>query len=324
MSWNQSQAPARNQGTKRPAGGVLRLALLVAAACFAVGAGVWWMTGRTGRAVATDAGKHTDAGRKLKHAAHGVKKSGRDAVRDAMPKNLPRRAKKHQHRDKPVDLYAHLPAKERALAESVQKALDSDDLTSTVKAAEAALASKNAEVRQNAVEALGWFGVEALPELTGCMADPDEDVRNAAANAWELAVQQLEKAGDQFNVVMAAFGSLTDEDQLTMLNGIVRGAALELIDGADDDATSSNNRLDVVQKLVDVIEGDNPKSATAAKEVYEDITGNEWRSFEEAERYLADPENYDPDEAPQTVEVMPPAESTSGEQAETATDETAP
>jgi len=236
---------------------------------------------------------------KLTRPGKADARSARERVQAAMPATLPQREKKQAMR-LPADLFAHLKGLDRKRAEALQEALDNEDFSATAKAAKEALRSENPEIRQNAVEALGWFGAEALPELTTCMADADEDVRNAAANLWELAVQELESPAEQLPVVMAAFGALKDEDQLTSLGGILGGAALQWIDGEEDAGEVAKRRLSVVQGLVDIIEGEgcDPRNVAAAKQAFEDVCGHEWISFEEAGRYLEDPEGYDPQAEP--------------------------
>lgn len=225
----------------------------------------------------------------------GAKKSPREAVRSAL-KGRP--AKKRAKGGgiafvKPDAIFAHLKGKDRQLAESVQKALDAEDFEKTMKAAEEAMQSDLAEVRQNAVEAMAWFGEDALPELTAAMADPDEDVSSAAENAWEQAVNDMESADTRLSVTLAAMSSLSNPDALASISGIMSGAANELIDGADDEAVAAKRRLEVVQSLVDIIENGPKACAEQAKEAYSDIVDVEWTGVEAAENHLYELYDYD-------------------------------
>ncbi len=179
------------------------------------------------------------------------------------------------------------------MAESLQKSLDEDDLESTLAASEKALRSANAEVRLLAIEALGWFGHDALPELTEAMGDADEDVAEAAESAWELALSELDSADRRFSIAAAALATLGNEDHLISIAGQLSGAALEMIDGEDDEAKAAEKRLSVVQSLVDVMGSKYRTNVEQAEEAYEDITGHEWRGIDEAELYLMDPDNYE-------------------------------
>ena len=59
-------------------------------------------------------------------------------------------------------------------------------------------------------------------------------------------------------------------------------------------------RVEVIQSVVNMIEDAHPARSEAAREIYEEITGHEWISVEEAERYLADPDSYEPPEEGET------------------------
>ena len=113
-----------------------------------------------------------------------------------------------------IDGFSELPPKDRSLAEAVQSALDNDDYDATIKAATKALNSTNASVRLHAVEALGWFGKKALAELTPCMADPDEEVAQAAVNAWEMGLSEIDSAKDRFDFSLMALTTISEKDAL--------------------------------------------------------------------------------------------------------------
>lgn len=194
----------------------------------------------------------------------------------------------------PIDIFANLTGRDRKLAEAVQSALDAGDLSKTLSAVATALESTNSEVRVNAVEALSWFGAAALPELTGAMADPDEEVANAAENAWEGALSEIDDAQQRFKIAAAAMGAIINRDHLTTIAGQLSAAALEMIDGEADETKADEVRLDVMQTLVDIMEAGKEQNIEAVKEAYEEITGFEWLGIEEAERYLVDPEAYEP------------------------------
>ena len=78
-----------------------------------------------------------------------------------------------------------------------------------------------------------------------------------------------------------------------MIGSQFANAATELIDEEEDEALASQKRTEVIQALVDMIEGGKPAHVEAASEIYEDVTGNKWISVDEAEKYLRDPDNYE-------------------------------
>lgn len=295
-TWSDSfgrNAQSADKGSRMK--GVWLFGLCAALAVLVFG-GAWLFAGNAEKKAGKSASSEQTGGSKGRKIAVTGKKvvaSASEAVGDAI-KNASKPGKRRKHSGGAVaDMFAHLQGEDRVNAEAVQAALDADDLAATLKAAKKSLVSTNAEVRLNAVEALGWFGVEALPELTACMSDADEEVRNSAANQWELAVQELERSDDQLRVSMAAFGTLSDGDQLTSIGGIIGGAAADLIDGEENEEVAANNRFEIVQALAEIIENGKPVNSAAAKELYDDITCHEWRGVEEAQRYLDDPDNYE-------------------------------
>ena len=220
-------------------------------------------------------------------------KTAEEAVRSAVAGQKARKGAQKRKLKGPKDLFAHLKGKDRTLAENLQRALDDDDHGGVFKAAVKSLKSDNPEVRQDAVEALSWLGADALPELTGAMADPNEDVATAAANHWENAVSEIEDASERIAILSAAMFTIADPEQLTMVGSLFSGAALELIDGVEDSVQGVANRVEIIQALAETIEGGNSVNAEAAKEMYSDITGNDWAGSDEAELYLANPDGYE-------------------------------
>lgn len=255
------------------------------------GAAIWFTLPRS---TTTDGETTTAAGRLVRRIAPAEKKDPAAAVREAM-QGMETSGKIRNRRPltgHPADMFAGLSGADRTLAEAVFAALETGELAATLEVAAKALASSNPEVRSHGIEALSWFGSDALPELTGAMADPDEEVSEAAENAWEVALAEVGDPARRFAIAAAALGSLSNADHLGAIAGHLSGAALEMVDSEDDEAKANDKRITVVQTLVDLIEADETASAEA-KEAYEDITGNEWRSFEEAELYVSDPENYE-------------------------------
>lgn len=195
------------------------------------------------------------------------------------------------------EFYTKLTPAERQLAEAVQSALDDEDFEGVQAAAEAALKSTNPEVRRDAVDALAWFGEDALPELTVLMSDPDEEVAEAAVDGWEHGLAEIEEANDRMRISYLALTALSDPKALDSISSHFSNAATEYIDDPEDEKTQNEHRIEVVQGLVDMIGSDNPNTVAAGKEIYEDVTGNKWISVAEAEKYVSDPDNYEePDE----------------------------
>lgn len=190
-------------------------------------------------------------------------------------------------------LYDHLPAEERRLAEAVRAAFEDDNFEGVKSAAEKALKCDNPEVRRDAVEALAWFGEKALPELTMLMSDKDEDIAQAAIDGWEQGLSEIEEPGDRLNISYLALSALQDANALEVIGSQFSYAASEYIDSPENEDKQHERRVEVVQSLVDMIASPNAKTSKAGKELYEEVTGNRWINFEEAQKYVADPDKYE-------------------------------
>lgn len=207
-------------------------------------------------------------------------KSAKESVRQAMTgrKSKPQGKVRKRVKTPPATLYAHLKGKDRVVADAMQSALDDNDYSSVVKSAEKASKSSNPEVRQLAVEALGWFGADALPELTVFMGDPDEDVASAAADQWEQGLCEIEEDDIRIATAEAAMRTINHEDAMRQIVTEITGQADE---------------LKIMQSLVDIIDSGNRVGVEIAKEEYETLTGEEWAGIEAAEAWLD--ENYEPE-----------------------------
>ena len=171
------------------------------------------------------------------------------------------------------------PEKDQALMRQAREAIDNDDLESARALAAEAAASNNDELREMAVEALSWFGKDAMVELMQFMADANEEVAGAAKDGWMSGLQEIDDEGEKAGVVEATMKVINDGEMLEDI-------ANELI-GIDD--------LAAIQVLADVIEdGGNSAAVKAAKETYNTITGEDWSNIDKAEAWLQ--ENYEPDD----------------------------
>lgn len=193
-------------------------------------------------------------------------------------------------------MFARFSQADKKLAEVVQEALDADDADKTIKAAVELMTSSNPEARSHAVDALGWFGLKALPELTMLMGDSNEDVAQNAINAWESGFSEIEEAQTRLKVSTMALNALSSKDALVSIGAQFSVAASEYIDEINDKAISQNRRVDVLQSLVDMIGSSNKTLSEVGRDLYEEITGHNWINMDEAELYLRDPDNYEPPE----------------------------
>ena len=207
----------------------------------------------------------------------------------------PRRAVKKPSERKAitVDEFANFTPEEKKVAISIQDAIDSDNFEAVMAAMQKAAVSTNSLLRQSAVEAMGWFGEKALVEITPFMADPDEDVSEAAVNAWEMALSEVDSAKARLGFAKLVLATSATADSLAIIGGIYSAAANEYIDEVEDEAKATARRIEVLQPIIDIMGGERQKNSDVCKEIYEDITGFEWIDLDEANLYVSDPDNYE-------------------------------
>lgn len=170
-----------------------------------------------------------------------------------------------------------LSSKDKKHVLDVQNALDNDDFAGVASAARKAMKSDNPAVREAAIEALGWFGPEALPELTPLMADADEDVAQTATTQWELALGEIDDSATRATIAEATMRAIKNKETLQSI--------VCEITNQDDDFT-------ILEALVSLIEDSNAACAEVAREEYETLTGEEWTNIDAANAWLE--QNYDP------------------------------
>jgi len=120
---------------------------------------------------------------------------------------------------------------QRAVMLQLRSALDSNDLKAVVAAVqkmremgmrEAKMAGRGSWVhyvpvamRKAAVDSLGWFGSESLPEIVEFLADPDSDISQLAASQFEQAMQDPSFGDkDRAAVIKMVSSVLTDESMV--------------------------------------------------------------------------------------------------------------
>ena len=166
---------------------------------------------------------------------------------------------------------------EKKLAGRIDKALGEQDLKATIACVPEAQRCRVAEIRLSMVDALGWFGEKALPELTAFLADADEEVRERAASEWTTAVSSIKNESEKIHAVELAMGVLNDENALENISNEYIGADEKL----------------AVESLCRIIAANKSASGVAkAKETYEFVTGDKWAGTEEALRWIS--EEYHP------------------------------
>ena len=161
------------------------------------------------------------------------------------------------------------PAGRRLLAK-IEAAYDADDLQETLSLFERARDSPDPEVRVFMVWSLGWFGKQAIRQLTEFLADADAEVANDALGQWDSAIQEVTDEGEKVWLIESAMERLTDKEALD-------DVALEYA-GIDEKLA--------VESLLRVLSGNNRAAAAQARETYETITGKPFTSKAAAYQWL--------------------------------------
>lgn len=165
-----------------------------------------------------------------------------------------------------------LSAEDQKLMDDLQAASDDENFKSVCKYAALAAKSASPEVRAQAVETLQWFGQEALPELTMFMADADDDVRDAACNAWQMGVSQIEDPKLRGETALAGMKVVRDRDHLDSM-------VMEI------DNLPNSRQIRILQEL---IRGENSTAASVAREHYEFVTGEKYEGPAAARKWLSE------------------------------------
>lgn len=217
---------------------------------------------------------------KIEHRTQKKWASAKDAVKAAIDGKVKKSGKpKRKIKFKSKELFMDMKPQDRKIANAIQDSLDVENFTGVSRAAEQALKCDNPEVRENAIEALSWFGPEALPELTSFLTDADSDVAELAADRWQMALAMLEDDAVRVSTAEAALKTVSSKSALEMV-------VTEIMSQDDD--------LKIMQALVDIIDSGNSAGVAVAKEEYENMTGEAWSGIDAAEAWLE--ENYEPED----------------------------
>ena len=244
------------------------LAVVIVGACF---------LGAPSEATPPDKGKPPKQHERQKLSTRNVRTvNDLKARREAKPKAAPKvRERADRVREPLPDQFS---AHERELIGRMEDALDIEDFDAVVAACADIQNSTNAAVRLRVVEALGWFGQQALPELTLFLADADEDVRESALQEWGSGVSDIEDDELKGEVVEATMGTISNRDML------------------EDIAFYLNELPDTmaVDIQVALINGENQTAAKIAREAYEFTTGEAYTDIDAAQKWVD--ENSDDDD----------------------------
>ena len=202
-------------------------------------------------------------------------KRQRDSAQTAKPKK--ETAEKRPLRER-IPLPDDFTAQERSEILAMEDALDYEDFEAVAAACEAFQASTNPAVRLRAVESLGWFGEQALPELTPYLADPDDEVRDSALQQWGMGISEMEDADMKSGLIEAAMGVMSKKEILEEISFYLNELPNTI----------------AVDVQVALINAGNPTAAEVAAEAYEFTTGEKYVDIDSAQRWVDEnPDDFD-------------------------------
>ena len=158
----------------------------------------------------------------------------------------------------------NLTDEQRRIIEEIRAALAADDFRSLMKLVRQMQASKEwpdgipKAVKLAAVDALGWFGGNCLPELVGFLADADRDVISATVDAWEDAIAECEADYEVATQVKFACKVVVDSDSMdSILSEIGNMRHSVGIDTLKEILTTGNETAKAqVQEIIDDFTGE--------------------------------------------------------------------
>ena len=175
-----------------------------------------------------------------------------------------------------------LPPEDRRLLSAIEEGRDDDSLEKVLKVLPEAAASTNAEIRSELVDALDSFGVQAMNHLLPFLADPDDDVRQSAIDSWTSTLGEVDDEKMKAKLITAVkkmgiinFGSMNVDHVYSMQHFVQPGETLQ----------SGAYNIYCGGKGLN-------QSVAAAREQYEFLTGDEYTTVEDADKWLT--ENYEP------------------------------
>ena len=140
---------------------------------------------------------------------------------------------------------------------------------------------KNPDLKIEAIDALGFFGKEALSDLLPFLRDAGQDVVDSAVSRISSVLDELEENEKEFKAefitTMLSMKELCNAEATDQFIG-----QLESI-GSDDEKLA-------VQMITQLIEGEQIDGIikARAKEAYEFVTGDAYTTFEAAEKWYAE------------------------------------
>lgn len=261
--------------------------ILMVVAALALGAGSMWAFMSGGREADAKPGKAL-VSRKIK-AKKPAAKTG--SLRKRKGATATKVAISNQKRLKPSfalgdEEEKKLTDEQRRVIEEIRAALAADDFKTLMRLVRRMQASEEwpdgipKAVKLAAVDALGWFGGNCLPELVGFLADADRDVISATVDAWEDAIAECEADYEVAEQVKFACKVVNNSESMDSILSEI-----------------SNMRRSVgIGTIKEVLASGNDVAKSQIQEIIDDFTGTEgMKTAKELDKWLEEHPD-DPDD----------------------------
>ena len=165
---------------------------------------------------------------------------------------------------------ADLSNTEKRQLAAIEDALENEDFSALTKLLPDVYSNTNDEIRSEMVDALGWFGEEAMAELLPFMADRVEEIAQTAIDNWTTALADVSDGREKAKLIESAMHIIRDKESLESM-------IMELGDCED---------VVAMQAIVNLIASKNANASSVAREHYEFVTGEEYTDFATAEKWV--------------------------------------
>ena len=173
--------------------------------------------------------------------------------------------------------YADPPLAARAeeFISATELTMQNNDIQAARQLGEKAAKATRPEVRLAAVRMIAWFGRKAIAELTPFLADADESVAMEAAAEWKRIFANECSDREKLDVAALVMNRLTSE---TMLDEL----------GVEDVFNEVDDEGAAVEVLIGVIKTGTPAGVKFAKNAYDTVTGEAWKSESAARKWIGE------------------------------------
>ena len=262
--------------------------ILMVVAALALGAGSMWAFMSGGKDGSSDKPGKTLVSRKIKAKKHAAKTGSLRKKKSATATKV---AISNQKRLKPSftigdDEEKKLTEEQKRIIAEIRAALAADDFKTLMRLVRQMQASNEwpdgipKAVKLAAIDALGWFGGNCLPELVGFLADADRDVISATTDAWEDAIAECEADYEVAEQVKFACKVVSNAESMDSILSEI-----------------SNMRHSVgIGTIKEVLVSGNDVAKSQIQEIIDDFTGTEgMKTAEELDKWLEEHPD-DPDD----------------------------